>query len=146
MIWKCPRPNFLLSHAVESVMSPSLFVMFRFGVFPLGRLAVGTVNAKWQQVHCHRRFAVSLNIEGKKGKEGETKETTNHEQLLQPIGIALFSRVPYNPGSATTFFFRPRFFGAGAAAFDSDLMASAAPAAWTGGKDLLAPVSSSTKL
>ena len=48
--------------------------MFRFGVFPLGRLAVGTVNAKWQQVHCHRRFAVSLNIEGKKGKEGRQKK------------------------------------------------------------------------
>lgn len=62
MIWECSRPNFLLSHAVESVVSSSLLVMFGLGVFPLGRLPVGGVNANREQVHCHRRLNVSVKM------------------------------------------------------------------------------------
>lgn len=70
MIWESSRPNFLLSHAVESVMSSPLFVMFRFGVLPLAWLPVGGVSTDRENaVHCHWRLWINVPV---------TKRERNH--------------------------------------------------------------------
>ena len=43
VIWESSRPNFLLGHAVEPVMSSSLLIMLGLGVLPFGRLPVGGI-------------------------------------------------------------------------------------------------------
>lgn len=48
MVGQGPRSDFLLGHAVESVVLPPLFVLFGFRVLPFG--AVGVVRAR-KQVH-----------------------------------------------------------------------------------------------